>query len=120
MSAGDKNGGSRSSSSRLQSKKPPNLSIVIPPREAEEDGARKEVSDGELCPSHAGLGGLWSPEDPPYAIPSLTPCSAFQPSKVPIYRKSKSLQEPRSKGCEGSEHQPGFRRQTSLSQSIRK
>uniref|UniRef100_A0A663LL22 Inactive rhomboid protein n=1 Tax=Athene cunicularia TaxID=194338 RepID=A0A663LL22_ATHCN len=78
MSAGDKNGGSRSSSSRLQSKKPPNLSIVIPPREAEEDGTRKEV---------------------------------------PIYRKSKSLQEPRSKGCE---HQPGFRRQTSLSQSIRK
>ncbi|XP_068888633.1 inactive rhomboid protein 2 isoform X2 [Aphelocoma coerulescens] len=78
MSAGDKNGGSRSSSSRLQSKKPPNLSIVIPPREAEEDGARKE------------------------------------PSKVPIYRKSKSLQEPRL------ERRPGFRRQTSLSQSIRK
>uniref|UniRef100_A0A8C3JVN9 Inactive rhomboid protein n=1 Tax=Calidris pygmaea TaxID=425635 RepID=A0A8C3JVN9_9CHAR len=84
MSAGDKNGGSRSSSSRLQSKKPPNLSIVIPPREAEEDGARKE------------------------------------PSKVPIYRKSKSLQEPRSKGGDGSERRPGFRRQTSLSQSIRR
>ncbi|KAM9515565.1 inactive rhomboid protein 2 [Guaruba guarouba] len=84
MSAGDKNGGSRSSSSRLQSKKPPNLSIIIPPREAEEDGARKE------------------------------------PSKVPIYRKSKSLQEPRSKGCDGVERRPGFRRQTSLSQSIRK
>ncbi|KAM7035819.1 inactive rhomboid protein 2 isoform 1-T1 [Acridotheres tristis] len=78
MSAGDKNGGSRSSSSRLQSKKPPNLSIVIPPREAEEDGAHKE------------------------------------PSKVPVYRKSKSLQEPRP------ERRPGFRRQTSLSQSIRK
>ncbi|XP_062361946.1 inactive rhomboid protein 2 isoform X2 [Cinclus cinclus] len=78
MSAGDKNGGSHSSSSRLQSKKPPNLSIIIPPREAEEDGARKE------------------------------------PSKVPIYRKSKSLQEPRP------ERRPGFRRQTSLSQSIRK
>ncbi|KAK2536947.1 inactive rhomboid protein 2 isoform X1 [Columba livia] len=84
MSAGDKNGDSCSSSSRLQSKKPPNLSIIIPPREAEEDGARKE------------------------------------PSKVPIYRKSKSLQEPRSKGCDGSERPPGFRRQTSLSQSIRK
>nr|XP_026653285.1 inactive rhomboid protein 2 [Zonotrichia albicollis] len=79
MSAGDKNGGSRSgSSSRLQSKKPPNLSIVIPPREAEEDGARKE------------------------------------PHKVPVYRKSKSLQEPHP------ERRPGFRRQTSLSQSIRK
>ncbi|KAJ7406431.1 inactive rhomboid protein 2-like protein [Willisornis vidua] len=78
MSASDKNGGSRSSSSRLQSKKPPNLSIVIPPREAEEDGAHKE------------------------------------PSKVPIYQKSKSLQEPRL------ERQHGFRRQTSLSQSIRK
>ncbi|CAM9697321.1 unnamed protein product [Bubo scandiacus] len=84
MSAGDKNGGSRSNSSRLQSKKPPNLSIVIPPREAEDDGTRKE------------------------------------PSKVPIYRKSKSLQEPRSKGCDSSERRPGFRRQTSLSQSIRK
>ncbi|XP_059684265.1 inactive rhomboid protein 2 isoform X2 [Gavia stellata] len=84
MSTGDKNGGSRSNSSRLQSKKPPNLSIIIPPREAEEDGAHKE------------------------------------PSKVPIYRKSKSLQEPRSKGCDGSERRPGFRRQTSLSQSIRK
>ncbi|KAM9177465.1 inactive rhomboid protein 2 [Mergus octosetaceus] len=84
MSSSDKNGGSRSGSSRLQSKKPPNLSIVIPPREAEEDGARKE------------------------------------PTKVPIYRKSKSLQEPRSKGCDGSERRPGFRRQTSLSQSIRK
>ncbi|KAJ7402429.1 Inactive rhomboid protein 1 [Pitangus sulphuratus] len=77
MSAGDKNGGSRSSSSRLQSKKPPNLSIVIPPRETEEDGAPRE------------------------------------PSKVPIYRKSKSLQEPRL------ERRHGFRRQTSLSQSIR-
>ncbi|XP_069728547.1 inactive rhomboid protein 2 [Phaenicophaeus curvirostris] len=84
MSAGDKNGGSRSSSSRLQSKKPPNLSIIIPPREVEEDGGSKE------------------------------------PSKVPIYRKSKSLQEPRSKGGDGSEHRPGLRRQTSLSQSIRK
>ncbi|XP_040386425.1 inactive rhomboid protein 2 isoform X2 [Cygnus olor] len=84
MSSSDKNGGSRSGSSRLQSKKPPNLSIVIPPREAEEDGTRKE------------------------------------PTKVPIYRKSKSLQEPRSKGCDSSERRPGFRRQTSLSQSIRK
>lgn len=60
------------------------------------------------------------PRGPPRAIPALTPCSALQPSKVPIYRKSKSLQEPRSKGCDGSERQPGFRRQTSLSQSIRK
>ncbi|NXA42986.1 RHDF2 protein, partial [Eudromia elegans] len=88
MSAGDRNGGSRASSSRLQSKKPPNLSIVIPPREAEEDGSHEEVSG---------------------------------PSKVPIYRKSKSLQEARSKRDEScSEKRPGFRRQTSLSQSIRK
>lgn len=62
----------------------------------------------ELCPSQAGLRGL------PGAILSLMPCSAFQPSKAPIYRKSKSLQEPRP------ERRPGFRRQTSLSQSIRK
>ncbi|NWX49915.1 RHDF2 protein, partial [Steatornis caripensis] len=103
MSAGDKNGGSRSSSSRLQSKKPPNLSIIIPPREVEEDGTLKEVSDRELV-----------------IILSLTPCSAFQPSKIPIYRKSKSLQEPRLKGSDGLERRPGFRRQTSLSQSIRK
>lgn len=64
MSAGDKNGGSRSSSSRLQSKKPPNLSIIIPPREVEEDGARKEVRDGDLHLSHAGLGELLSLRDP--------------------------------------------------------
>uniref|UniRef100_A0A8B9FF21 Inactive rhomboid protein n=1 Tax=Amazona collaria TaxID=241587 RepID=A0A8B9FF21_9PSIT len=43
-----------------------------------------------------------------------------EPSKVPIYRKSKSLQEPRLKGYDGLERRPGFRRQTSLSQSIRK
>lgn len=119
MSAGDKNGDSCSSSSRLQSKKPPNLSIIIPPREAEEDGARKEVSDGELCPSHTGPGVPAIPRGT-VPVPSLTSCCAFQPSKVPIYRKSKSLQEPRSKGCDGSERPPGFRRQTSLSQSIRK
>uniref|UniRef100_A0A8C0BVF2 Inactive rhomboid protein n=1 Tax=Buteo japonicus TaxID=224669 RepID=A0A8C0BVF2_9AVES len=71
MSAGDKNGGSHSSSSRLQSKKPPNLSIIIPPREAEEDGARKEVSDGELHPCHAGLRGLPSPGNPP--VPPRSP-----------------------------------------------
>ncbi|NWY67453.1 RHDF2 protein, partial [Erithacus rubecula] len=104
MSAGDKNGGSRSSSSRLQSKKPPNLSIVIPPREAEEDGAHKEVSGGAVSiPLCWGL-----------LVLSLMPCCALQPSKVPIYRKSRSLQEPRP------ERRPGFRRQTSLSQSIRK
>lgn len=107
MSAGDKNGGSRSSSSRLQSKKPPNLSIVIPPREAEEDGAHKEVSPGAVSIPHWAQGAA-------RCHPDLMPCSAFQPSKVPIYRKSKSLQEPRP------ERRPGFRRQTSLSQSIRK
>lgn len=64
--------------------------------------------------------GAAIPGDPTCALLSLTPCSAFQPSKVPIYQKSKSLQEPRSKGCDGSERRPGFRRQTSLSQSIRK
>lgn len=62
----------------------------------------------ELCPSHTRLGGL------PAAILSLMPCCPLQPSKVPIYRKSKSLQEPRP------ERRPGFRRQTSLSQSIRR
>jgi len=76
MSAADRNGGSRSGSSRLQSKKPPNLSIVIPPREAEEDGARKEVSDGwgaESVPRWAwGAAALGDPR----AILSLTPRSA--------------------------------------------
>ncbi|XP_035426448.1 inactive rhomboid protein 2 isoform X3 [Cygnus atratus] len=120
MSSSDKNGGSRSGSSHLQSKKPPNLSIVIPPREAEEDGTRKEVSSSELLgrPSRGrpSRGHPW----PPSRALFLTLCSASQPTKVPIYRKSKSLQEPRSKGCDSSERRPGFRRQTSLSQSIRK
>lgn len=117
MASSNKNGSSRSSSSRLQSKKPPNLSIVIPPpREAEEDGARKEVSSGG-----APLHPTWGSERPHgYPLCSVTLCSASQPSKVPIYRKSKSLQEPRTKGCDSSERRPGFRRQTSLSQSIRK
>ncbi|XP_040386422.1 inactive rhomboid protein 2 isoform X1 [Cygnus olor] len=120
MSSSDKNGGSRSGSSRLQSKKPPNLSIVIPPREAEEDGTRKEVSSSELQgrPSR-GHPSRGHPSPPSRAL-FLTLCSASQPTKVPIYRKSKSLQEPRSKGCDSSERRPGFRRQTSLSQSIRK
>ncbi|NXJ10469.1 RHDF2 protein, partial [Odontophorus gujanensis] len=116
MASSNKNGSSRSSSSRLQSKKPPNLSIVIPPpREAEEDGARKEVSSGGDPSIPRGVCCTRC-----YPPCSVTLCSAFQPSKVPIYRKSKSLQEPRSKGCESSERRPGFRRQTSLSQSIRK
>lgn len=125
MSSSDKNGGSRSGSSRLQSKKPPNLSIVIPPREAEEDGARKEVSSRELrgypTRGHPSWGhpSRGHPSPPPRA-PFLTLCPASQPTKAPIYRKSKSLQEPRSKACDGSERRPGFRRQTSLSQSIRK
>nr|XP_047920501.1 inactive rhomboid protein 2 isoform X1 [Anser cygnoides]XP_047920502.1 inactive rhomboid protein 2 isoform X1 [Anser cygnoides] len=125
MSSSDKNGGSRSGSSRLQSKKPPNLSIVIPPREAEEDGAHKEVSSSELRgrPSRGhpsrGHPSRGHPSPPSRAL-FLTLCSASQPAKAPIYRKSKSLQEPRSKGCDSSERRPGFRRQTSLSQSIRK
>lgn len=120
MSSSDKNGGSRSGSSRLQSKKPPNLSIVIPPREAEEDGAHKEVSSSELR-GHPSRGhpSRGHPSPPSRAL-FLTLCSASQPAKAPIYRKSKSLQEPRSKGCDSSERRPGFRRQTSLSQSIRK
>uniref|UniRef100_A0A8B9T4G0 Inactive rhomboid protein n=1 Tax=Anas platyrhynchos TaxID=8839 RepID=A0A8B9T4G0_ANAPL len=78
MSSSDKNGGSRSGSSRLQSKKPPNLSIVIPPREAEEDGARKEVSSRELrgypTRGHPSRG---HPSPPPRA-PFLTLCPASQ------------------------------------------
>uniref|UniRef100_A0A8C8SW13 Inactive rhomboid protein n=1 Tax=Pelusios castaneus TaxID=367368 RepID=A0A8C8SW13_9SAUR len=42
----------------------------------------------------------------------------FQPLKNPAYQKSISLQEPRGKRDE--ERRPGFHRQTSLSQSIRK
>ncbi|XP_072207922.1 inactive rhomboid protein 2 isoform X1 [Excalfactoria chinensis] len=116
MASSNKNGSSRASSSRLQSKKPPNLSIVIPPsREAEDDGTRKEVSSG----GHLSiLHRVWCAHC--YPLCSVTSCSASQPSKVPIYRKSKSLQEPRSKGCDSSERRPAFRRQTSLSQSIRK
>ncbi|XP_043352345.1 inactive rhomboid protein 2 isoform X2 [Dermochelys coriacea] len=86
MSSSDKNGGSRSStsSSRLQSRKPPDLSITIPPVELEEESSQK-------------------------------------PLKNPVYQKSVSLQEPRRKRDESTlESRPGFHRQTSLSQSIRK
>nr|XP_006136544.1 inactive rhomboid protein 2 isoform X1 [Pelodiscus sinensis]XP_014435755.1 inactive rhomboid protein 2 isoform X2 [Pelodiscus sinensis] len=85
--ASDKNGGSRSStsSSRLQSKKPPDLSITIPPVEPEEERSLK------------------------------------LPLKNPVYQKSVSLQEPQGKRDEHTlEQRPGFRRQTSLSQSIRR
>ncbi|XP_027690464.1 inactive rhomboid protein 2 isoform X1 [Chelonia mydas] len=87
MSSSDKNGGSRSStsSSRLQSRKPPDLSITIPPVELEEESSQKV------------------------------------PLKNPVYQKSVSLQEPRGKRDENMlERRPGFHRQTSLSQSIRK
>ncbi|XP_050775205.1 inactive rhomboid protein 2 [Gopherus flavomarginatus] len=87
MSSSDKNGGSRSStsSSRLQSKKPPDLSITIPPVELQEESNPKV------------------------------------PLKNPVYQKSVSLQEPRGKRDENTlERHPGFHRQTSLSQSIRK
>ncbi|XP_039357243.1 inactive rhomboid protein 2 [Mauremys reevesii] len=87
MSSSDKNGGSRSStsSSRLQSRKPPDLSITIPPVELQEESNPKV------------------------------------PLKNPVYQKSVSLQEPRGKRDENTlERRPGFHRQTSLSQSIRK
>nr|XP_008162099.1 inactive rhomboid protein 2 isoform X1 [Chrysemys picta bellii]XP_023957437.1 inactive rhomboid protein 2 isoform X1 [Chrysemys picta bellii] len=87
MSSSDKNGGSRSStsSSRLQSRKPPDLSITIPPVELQEESNPKV------------------------------------PLKNPVYQKSVSLQEPRGKRDENTlEKPPGFHRQTSLTQSIRK
>uniref|UniRef100_A0ABI7XTB8 Inactive rhomboid protein n=1 Tax=Felis catus TaxID=9685 RepID=A0ABI7XTB8_FELCA len=91
MASADKNGESVSSvsSSRLQSRKPPNLSITIPPPET--------VAPGEQA--------------------SMLP----QRPRNPAYVKSVSLQEPRGRWQEGSsEKRPGFRRQASLSQSIRK
>uniref|UniRef100_A0A8C0GS95 Inactive rhomboid protein n=1 Tax=Chelonoidis abingdonii TaxID=106734 RepID=A0A8C0GS95_CHEAB len=95
MSSSNKNGGSRSStsSSRLQSKKPPDLSITIPPVEG-----GSPISQCRLVPSDPGG------------------C----PLKNPVYQKSVSLQEPRGKRDENTlERHPGFHRQTSLSQSIR-
>ncbi|KAM9598034.1 inactive rhomboid protein 2 [Trichechus inunguis] len=91
MASANKNGGSVSSvsSSRLQSRKPPNLSITIPPLEAQASGEQDSML----------------PERP----------------KIPAYLKSVSLQEPRGRWPEGSaEKRPGFRRQASLSHSIRK
>lgn len=45
---------------------------------------------------------------------------APQRPKNPAYLKSVSLQEPRGRWQDGTEKRPGFRRQASLSQSIRK
>ncbi|XP_075418376.1 inactive rhomboid protein 2 isoform X2 [Tenrec ecaudatus] len=92
MASADKNSGSVSSlsGSRLQSRKPPNLSITIPPLEA---------------PVPPGEQDRMLPERP----------------KNPAYLKSVSLQEPQGPWTEGGpEKRPGFRRQASLSQSIRK
>ncbi|KAG8446094.1 hypothetical protein GDO86_013820 [Hymenochirus boettgeri] len=74
------------SRSRLQNRKPPHLSITIPPVEGERD-------------------------------PNLT-----QPLTKPMFQKSVSLQEPRSHVAEGgaADTRPGFKRQTSLSQSIKR
>ncbi|XP_069916363.1 inactive rhomboid protein 2 isoform X3 [Oryctolagus cuniculus] len=90
MASADENGGRLSSvsSSRLQSRKPPNLSITIPPPETQPPGEQDSML----------------PERP----------------KNPAYLKSISLQEPRGRWQEGAEKRPGFRRQASLSQSIRK
>ncbi|XP_045155441.1 inactive rhomboid protein 2 [Echinops telfairi] len=93
MASANKNSGSISSlsGSRLQSRKPPNLSITIPPLEA---------------PVPAGEQDRMLPEQRP---------------KNPAYLKSVSLQEPQGPWPEGGpEKRPGFRRQASLSQSIRK
>lgn len=43
-----------------------------------------------------------------------------QRPKNPAYLKSVSLQEPHGRWQDGTEKRPGFRRQASLSQSIRK
>ncbi|KAM9000982.1 inactive rhomboid protein 2 [Sarcophilus harrisii] len=91
MASNDQNGGSiSSSSSRLQSRKPPNLSITIPPPE---DSAPGEQDS------------MLPPERP----------------RNPAYLKSVSMQEPRGRWHENSsDRRPGFRRQASLSQSIRR
>ncbi|KAM5135773.1 inactive rhomboid protein 2 isoform 1-T2 [Mantella aurantiaca] len=82
MASVNKNG----NGSRLQSRKPPHLSITIPPTEGERD-----------------------------------PKQAPRPMSKPVYHKSVSLQEPqRTEEGGATQERPGFRRQTSLSQSIRK
>ncbi|KAG9473703.1 hypothetical protein GDO78_004158 [Eleutherodactylus coqui] len=80
MASVNKNG----SNSRLQSRKPPNLSITIPPTEAEREAKQ------------------------------------LRPIPKPLYQKSVSLQEPRRIEDRSAGDRPIFRRQTSLSQSIRK
>lgn len=90
MASADKNGSNLPSvsGSRLQSRKPPNLSITIPPPETQAPGEQATML----------------PERP----------------KNPAFLKSVSLQEPRGRWHDGAEKRPGFRRQASLSQSIRK
>lgn len=90
MASADKNGSNLPSvsGSRLQSRKPPNLSITIPPPETQAPGEQATML----------------PERP----------------KNPAFLKSVSLQEPRGRWQDGTEKRPGFRRQASLSQSIRK
>uniref|UniRef100_A0A8D0FJJ1 Inactive rhomboid protein n=1 Tax=Strix occidentalis caurina TaxID=311401 RepID=A0A8D0FJJ1_STROC len=115
MSTGDKNGGSRSNSSRLQSKKPPNLSIVIPPREPTrpnpnrlpegmpgwDGGARVGwwypgwgVQLGDKCAHRAsrgtaqwfGVSGDWEGKRQQWQRKSLQHCSMRYGKLKPAYR----------------------------------
>ncbi|XP_063816486.1 inactive rhomboid protein 2 [Pseudophryne corroboree] len=80
MASSKKNG----NNSRLQSRKPPNLSITIPPTEGEREPAQ------------------------------------IRPLAKPMYQKSVSLQEPQRSEDFTTSGRPAFRRQTSLSQSIKR
>uniref|UniRef100_G1QPW8 Inactive rhomboid protein n=1 Tax=Nomascus leucogenys TaxID=61853 RepID=G1QPW8_NOMLE len=120
MASADKNGGSvpSVSSSRLQSRKPPNLSITIPPPEKETQAPGEQDSmlsegfqNGRLKKSQPRTWAAHTTACPPSFLPKR---------KNPAYLKSVSLQEPHSRWQESSEKRPGFRRQASLSQSIRK
>uniref|UniRef100_A0A8C9JZ47 Inactive rhomboid protein n=1 Tax=Panthera tigris altaica TaxID=74533 RepID=A0A8C9JZ47_PANTA len=102
MASADKNGESVSSvsSSRLQSRKPPNLSITIPPPETAAPGEQASMLPQVKGQPARALGSTKSQPVLP------------QRPRNPAYVKSVSLQEPRGRWQEGSsEKRPGFRRQ---------
>ncbi|EHA99406.1 Rhomboid family member 2 [Heterocephalus glaber] len=121
MASADKNGGSLSSvsSSRLQSRKPPNLSISIPPPEAQAPSKQDRMT-----PQVRGQTRLTSLPREQTAFPAggctHYHLSFLQRPKNPTYMKSVSLQEPQGRWQDGPETRPVSRRQASLSQSIRK
>ncbi|KAG8129000.1 hypothetical protein E2320_015782 [Naja naja] len=89
MADSDKNGSSRSStsSSRLQSKKPPNLSIMIPPVKIEEESNQTMASVNTGAAQWFGVSNDWDGKQQNWQRKSLQHCSLRYGKLKPAYRE---------------------------------